>query len=40
MVLTAHQTETADHKDGGEADECANGSVAVRCVLRDDAGIE
>ena len=40
MILTAHYAESADHEDGNETSECANGSVAVRWILRDDAGVE
>jgi len=40
MILTAHQADTADHEDGSEPGECANGSVAMRWVVRDDADVE
>ena len=40
MILTPHDAESADHEDGGESRQRADGSVAVRRVVGDDAEIE
>jgi hypothetical protein len=40
MILTSHHAESADDEDGSEPSESANGSMAVRWVLRDNARVE
>jgi hypothetical protein len=40
MILTAHDAESTDDEDCRKAGQGADSSVAVRCILRDDARVQ